>query len=512
MEKLQAEMAERLPKLIHMLEKQSAADAQEIWDEALEQERDGLLGPALAVKECPQDALFIRRWRLSRPGQDGRSIDDASSGPGGNGMNDFTCPHDKLQLPGPPSITACLKAHSLLFQGDADDDPYGSKDDMKSAYKQFTTTDSLLLYVLLLHPQTRQVQTRRAYTLLFGELGAVYIFLRVVAAVCFVLHCDFAVPVEAFFDDFWHWSPRWAAADSTACLHFFFDTIGLTRKKQKYVSPRPCLPILGVKVSTRRASGSDDVIVFENDQVKITKYVEEVRSLREAGKDSISQRTKLAHKLCFAGEALYGQSGAAARRILFAPTRLEPRLLISVLTVWERLLLRGRPREVPVNRHPQPPVLVWTDAQLRTGSVPRLGGFLLCPSGHRAYFIVEMVDSWVNSTVHEPDFCIAQMEAYAAAVAVATWHNFLAHASCIFFIDNKSAMGALIKGSSPAGDLSDIVATTWDELNKHTITAWFEYVPSHLNMADPMSRGDASFAESFGAKKDIARLPAVLPL
>ena len=50
----------------------------------------------------------------------------------------------------------------------------------------------------------------------------------------------------------------------------------------------------------------------------------------------------------------------------------------------------------------------------------------------------------------------------------------------------------------------------WDELNKHTIAAWFEYVPSGLNMADPMSRGDASFAEAVGAKRDIARLPALI--
>ena len=68
----------------------------------------------------------------------------------------------------------------------------------------------------------------------------------------------------------------------------------------------------------------------------------------------------------------------------------------SVLTVWERLLLRGRPREICIRAHPHPPYLVWTDAQLRSSASPRLGGFIACPSGCRAYFIAEMVESMAS--------------------------------------------------------------------------------------------------------------------
>ena len=96
------------------------------------------------------------------------------------------------------------------------------------------------------------------------------------------------------------------------------------------------------------------------------------------------------------------------------------------------------------------------------------------------------------------------------AVAVCTWGWILKGRSCIFFIDNQSALGAIVKGSSSAGDLSRIVGTLWDELNKYTITAWFEYVPTDLNMADPMSRGDAKFAEGFQARRDTALLPSLL--
>ena len=130
-------------------------------------------------------------------------------------------------------------------------------------------------------------------------------------------------------------------------------------------------------------------IVFQNDEVKISRYVAEIRAMRQraAQKQTVSQasRSKLGHKLCFAGEALHGKCGAAARKVLFASEEVPARLLRSVLTIWEQLLLRGRPREVPIVPCPHPPMLVYTDAQLIVGGVPRLGGFLCTPSDAMFY-------------------------------------------------------------------------------------------------------------------------------
>ena len=306
---------------------------------------------------------------MKQQGRDDRSCDDASNGPGGNGMNGFTVAHDKLCLSGVSSITACLRALCLLFCSGADaEHPFGSKDDLRNAYKQFYVIDDIMLYVLMLHPQSRDLCARRAYTLLFGEVGAVYVFLRIVSALVFVLNVDFAVPVEAFFDDFWHWAPKWASPGCTSSLHFFLDAVGLERKVAKYVSPRRRLPLLGVQVSVQRrllvSSDGDKqlpTIVFQNDEVKISRYVAEIRAMRQraAQKQTVSQasRSKLGHKLCFAGEALHGRCGAAARKVLFASEEVPARLLRSVLTIWEQLLLRGRPREVPIVPCSHPPML-----------------------------------------------------------------------------------------------------------------------------------------------------------
>ena len=287
-------MRERLPRLVEILRRSKLKDVRSIWAEAVEQEDQGILGPAVDLDDCPAEAMYIRRFR----NESGRSCDDGSDGPGGNAMNAFTVGHDRLVLPGPESNVATVAAHSVFFNGDEQDNPWGSKDDLKGAYKQFKAA-GLELFVLLLHPETREVCARKAFTLLFGEVSAVYIFLRIVAAICFILHCDFAVPAEAFFDDFWHWSPKWTAAGSTACLHFFFDLVGLIRKDEKYVSPRPKLPLLGLAISLRRCKPYADTIVIEKILEKSDRYVEQVRAIRAksdpAGELMTGHGSKLAH-------------------------------------------------------------------------------------------------------------------------------------------------------------------------------------------------------------------------
>ena len=107
------------------------------------------------------------------------------------------------------------------------------------------------------------------------------------------------------------------------------------------------------------------------------------------------------------------------------------------------------------------------------------------------------------------DHCIAQAGGFAPAVALRTWSQILSRASCIFLVDNQCNIGALLKGSSPASDLSSIVACVWSELSLHSVTPWFEYVPTELKVVDHMSRGSEELPISLGAKRSIALYPNV---
>ena len=61
----------------------------------------------------------------------------------------------------------------------------------------------------------------------------------------------------------------------------------------------------------------------------------------------------------------------------------------------------------------------------------------------------------------------------------------------LVFVDNTSALGALIKGSSSASDVHILVPLTWQAAARLSIELFFRWVPSKLNLADPPSRGSS---------------------
>ena len=68
----------------------------------------------------------------------------------------------------------------------------------------------------------------------------------------------------------------------------------------------------------------------------------------------------------------------------------------------------------------------------------------------------------------------------------------------LFFIDNKCARDALIKGTSPVEDVFSLLAMVSVVLNAFCIAAWFTRVLSPSNPGDAPSRGKAAEAEPLG--------------
>ena len=65
----------------------------------------------------------------------------------------------------------------------------------------------------------------------------------------------------------------------------------------------------------------------------------------------------------------------------------------------------------------------------------------------------------------------------------------------LWFIDNQSALGALIKSASSADDMSEMALLNSLALASVAARVWFEYVPSKLNVSDPLSREGWSSAK-----------------
>ena len=64
----------------------------------------------------------------------------------------------------------------------------------------------------------------------------------------------------------------------------------------------------------------------------------------------------------------------------------------------------------------------------------------------------------------------------------------------IYFIDNQSALSAMVKGSSRDVAMSGIAHLTALRQQEMRTRAWYEWVPSAENLADLPSRGDLAGA------------------
>ena len=92
---------------------------------------------------------------------------------------------------------------------------------------------------------------------------------------------------------------------------------------------------------------------------------------------------------------------------------------------------------------------------------------------------------------------IYMMEILAAVVAVVFMQGELPP-YFIMFVDNQAGKSALQKGYGNDPPVNAIITAFWALVSKRGWLPVFKYVPSTLNISDPVSRHDTSMAEKAG--------------
>ena len=100
-------------------------------------------------------------------------------------------------------------------------------------------------------------------------------------------------------------------------------------------------------------------------------------------------------------------------------------------------------------------------------------------------------------------------ESLAALSAVYCCWTYLRNLRVLHFVDNQGALANLIAGSAGAMDVAGVVAWYQVLTVSGNILPWFEYVESHLNLADVPSRLLDKFVEDPLAK--VLGISSVLP-
>eukprot|EP00972_Heterocapsa_arctica_P014830 2185739-Heterocapsa_arctica.AAC.1 len=120
-----------------------------------------------------------------------------------------------------------------------------------------------------------------------------------------------------------------------------------------------------------------------------------------------------------------------------------------------------------------------------------VGAVLVTPDGNYFYTSCRVPDAVVRQWIPKKQM-IGQIELFAGPLALATWANMLTDQPLLHFIDNDSALAALVKGYSPKRDSSRIVGDFWLLAAKFKLFVYLDRVESKSNVADGPSREDLS--------------------
>ena len=163
------------------------------------------------------------------------------------------------------------------------------------------------------------------------------------------------------------------------------------------------------------------------------------------------------------------------------------------------------PRSISLTRGAFRPVLVWTDAMWEPSQEEKgVVAFVVCfPPG-----FLGPEEVWMYGASDTPQEVMAkfmqkaqyigQLELLAAVLVYYSVPEL--KGSCpIHWIDNTSAIAALVKGYSGAPDSARLLHAFKAYAFGFGVDPWFQWVPSKANIADMPSRHELSLLEELGA-------------
>ncbi len=138
--------------------------------------------------------------------------------------------------------------------------------------------------------------------------------------------------------------------------------------------------------------------------------------------------------------------------------------------------------------HRQLPLIVASDARMDDTAPPSLGILILDPVSGKRWGFVSILQAPLKSSFNDESTTIAHVELCAVVAAVMHMRSALADRDCLWLIDNSVALACLCKGNSDSAALDMGTAAVHFALAFLRSRIWFEYVESHANWADSVSR------------------------
>ena len=230
---------------------------------------------------------------------------------------------------------------------------------------------------------------------------------------------------------------------------------------------------------------------------RVESLLESLKKIRESGYLKPALAGKIFGKFMFMSSQHFARLGRALLRPFARRQHESGRVALNpqlraALDFWIANMSTVRPRDVPMDLTNVPAVVSYSDGEGADAGVG-VGVWLPCGKVVAGYTCVpDSVRSLWSSVPSCSDERndIFQIEAVGPAVILFNFgYLFPAGALWLHFIDNESALAALVKGNSSVMSGECITAYTHKWISHYGFRVWFDRVDSSANPVDKLSRG-----------------------
>ena len=380
--------------------------------------------------------------------------------------------------------------------------------DLKSAFRQLPRLPAHGCFspICVFNPSSGCPEFFLLEAMAFGQGAAVYGFNRVARALDAIL-AEIGIMTANYVDDYPLLVPSELAEETCEGLRRLMGLLGWELKEPLELRPEFKFTALGVIVALP-GPGELPVASVSNKPERVAVDSAECSRILGLGRCKPSEARRLRGRLQYAACQTLGRCGAFAMHAMrgLASGAGGARALSAVealgLQWWMGFLSTAGPRTLALGRS-LPPVVLYTDGAVEEHGVS-IGGVLV----DRSITVFEAfggsVPRHIWSTWVAPGkagHVIAQAELAPAVLALAVWGQVVQGRDVLLFVDNSSAIGALVRGYSPSGPSARLVAGFWTLAAQYSARVWLEYVPGPANLADGPSRLCFGAVERLGARR-----------
>lgn len=386
--------------------------------------------------------------------------------------------------------------------------------DMHAAYRQIAVRDPQFSFVVLTTPGGHTLWRHNAMS--FGATASVWAFNRMADSVMFLGRQLLLSPILHYVDDYGGVEPSATAHSTFQGFADLAELLGLKMKPKKACSPQPKLKMLGVFIHCLPRE-----VQLQPCPGRVQKLSAIMMEALQSNRLSPEAAHRLAGKLVFLQTTVFGGVGKAALQVVYSRSAQSSgdheqltHALRSALMTLVRSLKTMRPRVLPVEAKPL--TVLYTDAFFALGDCGPLKpesaplrwkpefalrsdhgwGYVLSVQGHTFYAFGKAPQALLRKYCKRKAF-IYFLEMLAPILVVASCHRMMTP-FVVSFIDNQSGLAAISKGYGSDPAINGIIAFFWSLMSALGMFAHFEWVPSHLNISDPISRRDTNLAENHG--------------